>query len=381
MMHQEIHGGKGWQAEVKAGGIAYLAENINIYQQFVGRESDKTEQDLLKTILKQVCEKQLSAFVLKDLNTLTQKTNRLFKLYSFHSSKQGKYEFFYEISKGFPGFDKPYLTFQQEKDIFILKDYFNEKNLEIIVSLCTWFVGAATILSYMKATLGLPLKIDFNYAHSGKTAINLKQNTDPKIPSLSIIADGPSSFIFENYDRDPKYIPLGYAPPCEHRIILHKESHKWYRSRSNLSGEYHVVNHEELISTPILHLNSLVNQNRINKDQIKIVKTEPGGQLPIFLSGADDTRSIFCDPQWQVISIWHPNTFIVHDKESFWSDVIIHAEEYFSQTEECQAFLRLFYGCWYDMKYNLGSLLIKGIDALIEDTDYSRLLLYFCGLR
>lgn len=60
MMRQEIHGGKGWQAEVNAGGIAYLAENINIYQpplkhsstgifhnlprsgvpQFVGRESD-----------------------------------------------------------------------------------------------------------------------------------------------------------------------------------------------------------------------------------------------------------------------------------------------------------------------------------------------------
>lgn len=114
---------------------------------------------------------------------------------------------------------------------------------------------------------------------------------------------------------------------------------------------------------------------------IKIVSTEPGGQLPIFLSGAAETRSIFCDPQWQVINLWHPNTFIVHHKESFWSDVIIHLEEGFYHMNVSQAFLRLFHGYWYDMKFNWNNSLEQGVDALFDDTEYGRHLLYFCGLK
>lgn len=185
------------------------------------------EENLLKTTLKKVCKKQLSAFILKDTEILEKKAKRLACLYDERHSVCDQNDFFRKLSNGFAGFDQPLHRSQEEQDVSVLKNYCENNNCEIIISTCTWFVGVATILSYMRSVLNIPLKIDFNFSHSGKTAFNLKLNTNTIIPHISIIADGPSSFLFENYHKEPKYLPASFAPPCEHKIVLHKESSKW----------------------------------------------------------------------------------------------------------------------------------------------------------
>lgn len=335
----------------------------------------------LNNTLGNVCKKQISAFLLREKSFLNERTQRLSNLYSHYISGTAKNEFFSSISEGFPGCEKPLLSVDQKLDIERILNYCEKYDKKIVVSTCTWFVGAIAILGYMKEALGVPINIDFKYAHSGKTALDLKDPQKNSIPHLSIIADGPSSYVYKNYISEPRYTPISYAPPCEHRVVLHKDARKWYRREVNLSGEYHVVFNEDLVSTPKLHLDTLVRKRKLKSESIKIVETDPGGQLPIFLTGASETRSIFCDPQWQVISLWHPNAFIVSKEESFWSDVIIHSEEEFRNSMVCDSFLRLFHGSWYDIKYNIGNSLYKSLDALYEDTEYIRLLLHYCGLR
>ncbi|MET0532771.1 MAG: helix-turn-helix transcriptional regulator [Steroidobacter sp.] len=349
----------------------------------VGEAAADLPSDAFSGALTKVAHKQLRQFVFRDAADPARRAVRLQSIYR-RDCTFGSDSFFQIIAEGFEGRDKTLKDHETQADIDLLKRFVDGRGEQITIASCTWFVSACAIFAHLKEKFGVPIAMDFDFAHSGTTAIRCKMLADARMPDLTMVADGPSGFVFENFFREPRYIPAAFAPPCEHRIILHRES-KLIDNRWNLHGEYHVVNHGQLLSTPRLHLESLIESRQLRGKRIAMRHVDPGGQLPIFLNGASETRSVFCDPQWDVIRLWHPDAFIVHSDPhgpEMWSDVLIHAEEKFFSTPACAALLRLFYRCGYDMKYGVPSNIVAvALNQLLDRTDYGRLLLQFCGLK